>query len=772
MSLFATIYATELAYRGLGHGLWYPEGSKDSPEVEIGDVGLINHLGAFTPLFSIDERYKNDKMRRMEKYIPKNDCSYFDFGTVGAELAVYPHCSPPGTEYHSRNIRKKEIVGRVEGGVQVAGAKLELSYSIDEDCGAVCILPQGGEASEIDGSTRLKEFIKINIEKWHNHIKAHRDIKLEDLIVIRGFLKSSQCKIMAIHSSSKSKGVDASARIFESVGFGLHVKLDTKGGVRHEERSLPVDRDHHGTPADKMMTMFAQYYKLKARFLRRKIVANAGPDVLPPGEDPADDIPIIVDENDQETSGTKAYQPVDALLDYILETSPEAERAFASDEEVCSLYLGEVFPNDVLASLREKRPRIVVDEHKVGTMPLDDVIRRERVYKITGRGLGATPSDNDEMVEPPMRNGIVTFRDSKGKDTALDWPHQHLSDKAQQQGSLKTTAVSCDGKLVAVGFDDATIILWDLATGRVVSRPEGHEDGIYALAFSPNGARLASASADMKVIVWTVIADEGEGMTDVAENDFSILEGHEQEVTKLAYSPDGSRLVSASLDGTMKIWDASSAYELLRSINNITCPNWLCITPDSTKIVATMDNLVYVWNISDGKQVATMRGHDTNIYMTAISHDGTRVATASEDETARVWNVENGEELLTLHEHTSSVWCIAFSPDDNNVVTGSDDTTIVVADSWTGERRRVFTDCPGFVNTVEYSKSGEFICSGTLEGRIRLLNARTGEFVAEYQGHSDKIKSITFSPDEESIISSSEDGTVRTFSVTDFLRLR
>ncbi|KAI0084702.1 hypothetical protein BDY19DRAFT_1060102 [Irpex rosettiformis] len=192
---------------------------------------------------------------------------------------------------------------------------------------------------------------------------------------------------------------------------------------------------------------------------------------------------------------TDAYQSVDGLLGYILETSPEAERAFASDEEVCSLYLGELFANDVLASLREKRPRIVVDEQKggwenvfglepnfimtnaVGTMPVDDVIRRERVYKITGRALGATPSDNDEMVESPMRNGIGTFRDSKGKDTTLDRPHQHLSDKAQQQGSRKTTAVSCDGKLVAVGVDDATIILWDLATGRVVSRPEGHEDG-------------------------------------------------------------------------------------------------------------------------------------------------------------------------------------------------------------------------------------------------------------------------------------------------------
>ena len=416
-------------------------------------------------------------------------------------------------------------------------------------------------------------------------------------------------------------------------------------------------------------------------------------------------------------------------------------------------------------------------------MVLEDVIRQERIHQIIGRPIGTVEGADDDMADPPMRNAPVTFRDSAGRERPLDWPHQHLSDKAQQQGSLKATAISPDDKLMAVGFDDATIILWDLTVGRVVSRPEGHEDGVYALAFSPNGTRLASGSADMKVIVWTVIADDGRGGGDITENDMSILEGHELDIVKVAYSPDGSILVSGSLDGILKIWDASHDYALIRNINNIVWPHSLSFTPDSKKLVTTMDNLVFVWdltvtvnanapNADTVGRTATMRGHDANVYMTAISHDGTRVATASEDQTARVWNIENGEELLLLHEHTEPVWCIAFSPDDNNVATGSDDMNVVVADSWTGERRHIFTEHPGFVNTICYSKSGRLICCGTMEGKVKLLSARNGEFIAEYEGHTDKIRSIAFSSKEDSIISSSEDGTIRTFSVSDILRLR
>ncbi len=409
---------------------------------------------------------------------------------------------------------------------------------------------------------------------------------------------------------------------------------------------------------------------------------------------------------------------------------------------------------------------------KVGSLALDDVIRRERVHKIIGRPPSSLLTGDDDLGDPPLRDATVTFRDSAGNEKTIEWPHQHLSDKAQQQGSLKATSISPDGKIIAVGFDDASIILWELATGTVVKHLSGHEDGVYALAFSPNGTKLASGSADMKIIVWSVIADKDEDGNDIEDNDFPILEGHELDVTKVAYSPDGTRLVSGALDGVLKIWDATQGYALLRTINNVTSPQWVSYAPDSRKIVATMDHNVCVWNPVSGVKLVEMRGHEANIYMVDFSHDGTRIATASEDQTARVWNLETGEELLTLHEHSAPIWCVAFSKDDNEVATGSDDTTVVIADSWTGQRRAVITDHGGLVNTLAYSKSGDWLCSGTMEGNVRLLDARSGEFVAEYQGHADKIRSVAFSPEADAIITSSEDGTIRTFSATDILRLR
>lgn len=408
----------------------------------------------------------------------------------------------------------------------------------------------------------------------------------------------------------------------------------------------------------------------------------------------------------------------------------------------------------------------------VGSLNLEDAIRRERIHKITGWPASALLGDALPDIIGSSHSANVNFRDSAGNDKTIRWPHQHLSEKARQQGSLKAMATSPDGKLIAAGFDDAAVIFWELSTGTVIEPSSVHEDSVYALAFSPNGTEIASGSADTRVTVRTVIPDKDGSGIDIDNGALHILEGHETDVTMVVYSPDGSRLVSGSLDGVLKIWDASQEYALLLTINNMTCPHWVSFTPDSTKIVATMDDTVVVWDTTDGKTLVTMRGHEANIYMADISHDGARVATVSEDQTARVWDIETGDELLTLHEHSAPVWCVAFSPDDSELVMGSDDATIVIADSWQGQKRASITEHGGSVNTVAYSRNGEWICAGTIESDVALLDARSGQLVAKYEGHEDKIRHVAFSPEADSIISSSDDGTVRTFSVTDVLRLR
>ena len=125
------------------------------------------------------------------------------------------------------------------------------------------------------------------------------------------------------------------------------------------------------------------------------------------------------------------------------------------------------------------------------------------------------------------------------------------------------------------------------------------------------------------------------------------LRGHSNSVTAVAFSPDGKRLATASVDETAKVWDAES-----------------------------------------GKELRTLRGHSNQVLGVAFSPDGKRLATASVDDTARVWDAESGKELLTLRGHSNYVTAVAFSPDGKRLATASNDDTAKVWDAESGKELR------------------------------------------------------------------------------------
>ncbi|HYT43166.1 MAG TPA: TIR domain-containing protein, partial [Methylomirabilota bacterium] len=148
--------------------------------------------------------------------------------------------------------------------------------------------------------------------------------------------------------------------------------------------------------------------------------------------------------------------------------------------------------------------------------------------------------------------------------------------------------------------------------------------------------------------------------------DFALLrtlKGHTDAVGSLAISPDGQAVVSASSDGTIKVWELSTG-RLVRTLKGYTdAVRSLAISPDGQAVVsASSDGTIKVWELSTGELLHTLKGHTGAVRSLAISPDGQTVVTASSDDTMMIWELPTGHPL-SLRENTSEIYAVAISPD-------------------------------------------------------------------------------------------------------------
>jgi len=150
-----------------------------------------------------------------------------------------------------------------------------------------------------------------------------------------------------------------------------------------------------------------------------------------------------------------------------------------------------------------------------------------------------------------------------------------------------------------------------------------------------------------------------------------------------AFSPDGARVVTASLDYTARLWDVATGASLAVLQGHTQTLTSAAFSPDGAWVVtACSDNTARLWDVATGTSLAVLQGHTQTVASAAFSPDGARVVTASWDNTARLWDVTTGASLAVLQGHTQRVNSAAFSPDRTRVLTASSDTTARLWDRW------------------------------------------------------------------------------------------
>ncbi|HET7538453.1 MAG TPA: WD40 repeat domain-containing protein [Polyangiaceae bacterium] len=322
--------------------------------------------------------------------------------------------------------------------------------------------------------------------------------------------------------------------------------------------------------------------------------------------------------------------------------------------------------------------------------------------------------------------------------------------------ALSTAEFSPDGARVVTASWDRTARVWQTTTSKLLAELSGHSDAVMSAVFSPDGTRIVTASRDKTARIWE--AASGKSLFE--------LSGHSEPVRGALFSRDGTRVVTASSDNTARVWDATSGKSLVELKGHSAKVRSAVFNPDGTRVVtASWDKTARIWDAASGQSLFELRGHSAELTSAELSPDGALIATASEDATVRLWNSTSGKLAVELRGHSGAITSAVFSPDGSRVLSASKDKTARVWDTSSGKLQSVLLGHSAGLVSARFTSNGTRVVTASDDETARIWDTSSGKLLAELKGHSGPITSAAFGPDGALIVSASDDKTARLWNV-------
>lgn len=284
--------------------------------------------------------------------------------------------------------------------------------------------------------------------------------------------------------------------------------------------------------------------------------------------------------------------------------------------------------------------------------------------------------------------------------------------------------------LVYATFDKKVVVTNVLSKHVMVLT--GHRGPVWAIALPRNNKFVISAGSSTEIIVWELRYGGGNFR----------LEGHTAAVNGLAYADDAGKVISASEDKTLRVWDFASK-EVIQVVQlGMDFIITLAVTSECARIAYAGENNKISVLDTNSSSISILSGHSSFVTILKITPDDQFLVSASKDKSIKIWNILSQNLFFSFEGHTSTISSIAITYDCTRVISSGLDRTLKIFNLKLTREERGFNSHTDYVTSISESKNKKYIATGGLDKTIRIWTVSDKQNISTLIGHTGEVKMI------------------------------